>query len=69
MLIGFTNGSNPWLPVNPEYWHENLLELSKEKTHLRTYRQLSSLRKFPTFAKGDLHVYNITKWVFGFSRY
>lgn len=68
-FTGFTNGSNSWLPINPEYWHDNLVELSKNKTHLRTYRQLSNLRKIPTIVKGDLHSYILSKWVYGFSRY
>lgn len=65
---GFTNGTKTWLPVNPEYWHENLVQLSKFKSHLRTYRQLSRLRQIPTILKGDLHVYVLSQWVFGFSR-
>lgn len=65
---GFTNASKPWLPINPEYWHENRVELSKGKTHLKTYRQLSRLRQIPTIVKGDLHIYLLSKWVFGFSR-
>ncbi|XP_025411887.1 maltase A1-like [Sipha flava] len=65
---GFTNATETWLPVNPEYWHENMVELSKHKSHLRTYRQLSRLRQSPTIVKGDLHIYVLSKWVFGFSR-
>lgn len=68
-VTGFTNGTNgTWLPVNPDYWHENLVMLSKFKSHLRTYRQLARLRQIPTIIKGDLHVYVLSKWVFGFSR-
>ncbi|VVC30063.1 Glycoside hydrolase superfamily,Glycosyl hydrolase, family 13, catalytic domain [Cinara cedri] len=65
---GFTNGSKTWLPVNPDYWQENLAALSKTKSHLKTYRQLTRLRKMPSFIKGNLHTYVLSKWVFGFSR-
>lgn len=69
LFAGFTNSSKPWLPVNPEYWHENRVSLAKDKTHLRTYKQLGRLRENPTIVKGDLHIYALSKWVFGFSRY
>jgi len=65
---GFSNTSNTWLPINPDYWQQNLVSLSKTKSHLRTYRQLGSLRQNPTIIKGDLHIYTLSKWVFGFSR-
>ncbi|XP_025200287.1 maltase 2-like isoform X2 [Melanaphis sacchari] len=65
---GFTNGTQTWLPINPEYWRENLVQLFKFKSHLRTYRQLSNLRQIPTILKGDLHTYAFFQWVFGFSR-
>ncbi|KAE9542896.1 hypothetical protein AGLY_002807 [Aphis glycines] len=65
---GFTNGTQTWLPINPEYWRENLVQLSKFKSHLRTYRQLARLRQIPSILKGDLHVFVLSQWVLGFSR-
>ncbi|KAF0767588.1 maltase 2-like [Aphis craccivora] len=65
---GFTNGTQTWLPINPEYWRENLVQLSKFKSHLRTYRQLSRLRRIPSILKGDLHIFVLSQWVLGFSR-
>lgn len=41
---------------------------SKYKSNLRTYRQLTLLRRNPTFVKGNLYLYTLSKWVFGFSR-
>lgn len=66
---GFSNSSNLWLPLNSDYWQKNMVEESKCKSNLRTYRQLSRLRRTPTFMKGDLHLYTLSQWVFGFSRY
>lgn len=66
---GFSNATKTWLPVNPQYWRDNMEELSKSKSQLRTYRQLSRLRKIPTIIKGDLHLYKLSQWVLGFSRY
>lgn len=44
-------------------------EETKSKSNLRTYKQVANLRKSPTFVKGDLHLYTLSEWVFGFSRY
>jgi len=65
---GFSNSSNLWLPLNSDYWQKNIAEESKYKSNLRSYRQLARLRRSLTFVKGDLHLYTLSKWVFGFSR-
>lgn len=67
--VGFSNSSKLWLPLNSDYWKKNMEEESKSKSNLKTYRQLSRLRRSLTFVKGDLHLYTLSKWVFGFSRY
>jgi len=69
VTAGFSNSSKLWLPINPDYWKKNMAEESKCKSNLKIYRQLAQLRKSPTFVKGDLHLYTLSKWVFGFSRY
>jgi len=68
LFAGFSNSSNLWLPLNSDYWKKNIAEESKYKSNLRSYRQLSRLRRSLTFVKGDLHLYTLSKWVFGFSR-
>ncbi|VVC30062.1 Glycoside hydrolase superfamily,Glycosyl hydrolase, family 13, catalytic domain [Cinara cedri] len=65
---GFSNSSHLWLPLNSDYWLKNMEEESKYKSNLKTYRQLSKLRRSPVFVKGDMHLYTLSKWVFGFSR-
>ncbi|XP_025200270.1 maltase A1-like [Melanaphis sacchari] len=65
---GFSNSSKLWLPLNSDYWQRNIAEESKYKSNLRSYRQLARLRRSLTFVKGDLHLYTLSKWVFGFSR-
>lgn len=67
--IGFSNSSSLWLPLNSDYWRKNMEDELKFKSNLRTYRQLAQLRESPTFIKGDLHLYTLSQWVFGFSRY
>lgn len=68
-ILGFSNSSKLWLPLNSDYWLKNMADESKTKSNLKTFRQLSRLRKNPTFVKGDLHLYTMSEWVFGFSRY
>ncbi|XP_050543464.1 maltase 2-like isoform X6 [Daktulosphaira vitifoliae] len=65
---GFSYGEKTWLPVSPDYWKDNVQSEEKYKSHLKTYKQLTDLRKKPTFTHGNLHVYTISDWVFGFSR-
>ncbi|XP_022164993.1 maltase 2-like [Myzus persicae] len=65
---GFSNSSKLWLPINPDYWKKNMATESKCKSNLKIYKQLTQLRRSPTFVKGDLHLYTLSKWVFGFSR-
>lgn len=66
---GFSNSSTLWLPLNADYWKKNMADESRHKSNLKSYRQLSQLRRSPTFVRGDLHLYTLSKWVFGFSRY
>jgi alpha-glucosidase len=65
---GFSNSSSLWLPLNSDYWKKNMAEESRVKSNLRSYKQLARLRRSLTFMKGDLHLYTLSKWVFGFSR-
>ncbi|XP_050420831.1 maltase 2-like [Adelges cooleyi] len=65
---GFSDGPKPWLPINPKFWRENMKQQTKYKSHLRTYKQLVSLRKSPAIMYGDLNVFILSKWVLGFSR-
>lgn len=69
IFLGFTSGNSTWLPISPNYWRDNMVDLSRTKSNLRTYRQLAKLRQIDTIIKGDLHLYLISQWVFGFSRY
>jgi len=66
---GFSNSSSLWLPLNADYWKKNMADESRHKSNLKSYRQLAQLRRSLTFVKGDLHLYTLSKWVFGFSRY
>ena len=52
---GFTSGSKPWLPVNPNYKYINAAkELADPKSVYNFYRQLLALRKTaPALIYGD----------------
>ncbi|XP_050443588.1 maltase A3-like [Adelges cooleyi] len=65
---GFSDASNVWLPIHPNFWADNMKQQSKRKSHLRTYKQLARLRQNPTLIYGDLDMFTLSKWTFGFTR-
>ncbi|XP_050545176.1 maltase 2-like [Daktulosphaira vitifoliae] len=66
---GFSRLKKTWLPVNSNYWINNLkLQKKNNKSYYKTYKKLVQLRKKPTISHGDLTTYVLSKWVFAFSR-
>ncbi|XP_012219493.1 probable maltase [Linepithema humile] len=51
---GFSTNNITYLPVHPAYVHRNVeVQENNEKSNLKTYRKLASLRKNPIFTDGD----------------
>lgn len=67
---GLTFYSNTWLPVKPNYWKSNLDAQKKlNLSHYGVYQRLAALRKTQIFQNGDFEGYELSEWVYVFSRY
>ncbi|KAL5239652.1 hypothetical protein ACI65C_007062 [Semiaphis heraclei] len=66
---GFSNNRNTWLPVNPNYVTVNVeFEKNARRSHLKILKEIMNLRQLEIFRTGDLELYEISKYVFAFSR-
>ncbi|VVC39557.1 Glycoside hydrolase superfamily,Nuclease-related domain, NERD,Glycosyl hydrolase, family 13, catalytic [Cinara cedri] len=66
---GFSNKTITWLPVNPNYVTRNVeYEKSATKSHLKIFKALVNLRKLEVFCTGNVEFYEVSKYVFAFSR-
>ncbi|KAI5693939.1 hypothetical protein M8J75_008198 [Diaphorina citri] len=66
---GFTSGLYAWLPVNPNYYRNNLaLQKQNNRSHYYVYKSLAMLKKSATIQRGDLEVFTLSEWVLGFVR-
>lgn len=67
---GFTTNSSTWLPVNPNYWKNNLDAQKKQYwSHYAVYKRLTKLRKTQTIQHGSFDGHVLSEWVYMFSRY
>jgi len=66
---GFSNKTKTWLPVNPNYVTVNVdFEQNARRSHLKIFKELMNLRQLEEFRTGDLQFYEISEYVFAFSR-
>nr|XP_018902898.1 PREDICTED: alpha-glucosidase-like [Bemisia tabaci] len=66
---GFSTSKTPWLPVNPDYWRNNVKkQLSKPRSTLNMVKRLLKLKKSPTIESGDLKTCKVSQWVYMFTR-
>ncbi|XP_075235704.1 maltase 2-like [Lycorma delicatula] len=66
---GFTNKKIPWEPIHPSYWKINLeTQKNSTRSHYSVYKRLVELRNRDTFQRGDIKTYDVTTWVFVFTR-
>jgi len=66
---GFSNKTKTWLPVNPNYVTVNVeFEQNARRSHLKIFKEIMNLRQLEVFRTGDLELYEISKYVFAFSR-
>lgn len=57
---GFSTNKTTYLPVHPNYVYKNVkIQESNEKSNLKTYKKLVSLRKNPIFTDGDYEFANL----------
>ena len=55
LIIGFTNGSNTWLPINTNYKEINVAAQKKAThSHLNFYQHVTKIRQEETFKKGGI---------------
>lgn len=67
---GFSRNQKPWLPVNPNYVTLNAERQSTAgRSHLTVFKELVRLRRLEVFRSGDVQFYEVSKYVFAFSRY
>lgn len=67
---GFSKNKIPWIPVNPNYVILNVeYENNATRSHLKIFKELVKLRQLEVFRSGDVQFYEISKYVFAFSRY
>lgn len=68
-MAGFTNGSDTWLPVNPNYTEINVAaQEAAEHSSLKVYKELIKLRAEATFRDGDLSFPTHDQYTFSFLR-
>ncbi|KAL5239649.1 hypothetical protein ACI65C_007059 [Semiaphis heraclei] len=66
---GFSNKTKTWLPVNPNYVTVNVeFERNARRSHLKIFEDIMNLRQLEEFRTGDLEMYEISEYVFAFSR-
>jgi len=66
---GFSHKSITWLPVNPNYVTMNVeFEKNTKRSHLKIFKEILNLRQLEIFRTGDLELYEISEYVFAFSR-
>lgn len=66
---GFSNKTKTWLPVNPNYVTLNVeFEQNASRSHLKIFKEIVNLRQLEIFREGDVQFYEISEYVFAFSR-
>lgn len=66
---GFSNKTQTWLPVNPNYVTLNVeFEQNAKRSHLKIFKEIVNLRQLKIFRTGDVKFYEISEYVFAFSR-
>ncbi|XP_026814535.1 maltase A3-like isoform X1 [Rhopalosiphum maidis] len=66
---GFSNKTKTWLPINPNYVTVNVKsERNAKRSHLKIFKEIENLRKLEIFCTGNLELYEISEYVFAFSR-
>ncbi|VVC36806.1 Hypothetical protein CINCED_3A002955 [Cinara cedri] len=66
---GFSNKTKTWLPINPNYVTLNVeYEQNSNSSHLKIFKELVNLRQLDVFRTGNVKFYEVSKYVFAFSR-
>ncbi|XP_060877140.1 maltase 2-like isoform X1 [Metopolophium dirhodum] len=66
---GFSNKTKTWLPVNPNYVTLNVeFEQNARRSHLKIFKEIVNLRQLEIFRTGDVQFYELSEYVFAFSR-
>lgn len=67
---GFSNKTKTWIQVNPNYVTVNVeYERNSICSHLKIFKELVNLRRLKVFRTGNVQFYEISKFIFAFSRY
>ncbi|KAF0752121.1 maltase A3-like isoform X1, partial [Aphis craccivora] len=66
---GFSNKTKTWMPINKNYVTLNVKsEMAARRSHLKIFKEIVNLRELEIFRTGNLEFYEISKYVFAFSR-
>ncbi|XP_065223684.1 maltase 2-like [Planococcus citri] len=66
---GFSTAEKTWLPVNPNYWNNNVqIQKTHQNSSLNYFKDLMALRKADAIKRGDLKFHIVSDWVLAFSR-
>lgn len=66
---GFSHNQKPWLPVNPNYVTLNAeRQGTADRSHTTVFKELVRLRRSEVFRSGDVQFYEVSEYVFAFSR-
>jgi len=66
---GFSNKTKTWMPINTNYVTLNVKsEMAARRSHLKIFKEIVNLRELEIFRTGNLEFYEISKYVFAFSR-
>nr|XP_018901575.1 PREDICTED: maltase A3-like [Bemisia tabaci] len=66
---GFSTSKTPWLPVNADYWRNNVAnQLADPRSTLNTVKRLLRLKKSPVIESGKLKTCKVSKWLYMFTR-
>jgi len=66
---GFSNKTKTWKPINPNYVTVNVeFEKDAKRSHLKIFKEIVNLRELEIFRTGNVELYEISEYVFAFSR-
>uniref|UniRef100_A0A224XH82 alpha-glucosidase n=1 Tax=Panstrongylus lignarius TaxID=156445 RepID=A0A224XH82_9HEMI len=67
---GFSSSLKSWIPVSPSYWQINAkTQNDSDRSHLKIYKEMISLRKNLTLKSGDIEVIDVNDNVLAVYRY
>ncbi|CAH0775248.1 unnamed protein product [Bemisia tabaci] len=69
MNAGFTRHKVPWLPINADYWYNNVrTQEHTPRSHLNVFKQVMKLRNTKVIKNGDIDTCILNDWMYLYVR-